>query len=76
MDDSTLTTLSDALQAIVAVQGDVARLVTVHTYLLLVALVVMVVGVTIMVLQLRMVSADCKAIAAMTADVLRRTPER
>jgi hypothetical protein len=55
---------------------EVARLVSVQSKLLVVVAGAMLVGLVVLGLQLRAISADLKAIAAMTAEVLRRTPER
>ena len=52
---------------------EVARLVSVQSKLLVVMAGAMLVGLVVLGLQLRAVSADLKAIAAMTAEVLRRT---
>jgi hypothetical protein len=54
---------------------EVTRLVSLQSKLLVVMAGAMVVGLVMLGLQLRAVSADLKAIAAMTAEVLRRTPE-
>jgi hypothetical protein len=55
---------------------EVARLVSLQSKLLVVMAGAMVVGLVVLGLQLRAVSADLKAIAAMSAEALRRTPER
>jgi hypothetical protein len=55
---------------------EVARLVSVQSQLLVVVAGAMLVGLVVLGLQLRAISADLKAIAAMTAEVLRRAPER
>jgi hypothetical protein len=55
---------------------EVARLVSVQSQWLVVVAGAMLVGLVVLGLQLRAISADLKAIAAMTAEVLRRTPER
>ena len=54
---------------------EVTRLVSLQSKQLVVIAGAMVVGLVVLGLQLRAVSADLKAIAAMTAEVLRRTPE-
>jgi hypothetical protein len=50
---------------------EVAHLVSYQSTLLVVMIVFMVTGLVVLGLQLRAVSADLKAIAAMTAEVLR-----
>jgi hypothetical protein len=55
---------------------EVTRLVSLQSKLLVVMAAAMVRGLVVLGLQLRAVSAALKAIAAMTAEVLRRTPER
>ena len=55
---------------------EVAHLVSLQSTLLVMMAGVMVVGLVMLGLQLRAVSADLKAIAAMSAEVLRRIPER
>jgi hypothetical protein len=54
---------------------EVTRFVSLQSKLLVVMAGAMVVGLVVLGLQLRAVSADLKAIAAVTAEVLRRTPE-
>lgn len=55
---------------------ELARLVSIHSTLLVAIAGTLILGLVVLGFLLRAISADLKAIAQVTAEVLRRTPER
>lgn len=55
---------------------EVAHLVSLHSTLLIINTAAVVVGLGFLGWQVRAVSADLRAIATLTAEVLRRVPEQ
>ena len=72
MDAQTLRLMADALQALADTGRGLAYFAKLQTSLLLGLFSMLLIGFVVLGLQLRAVSADLKAIAAMTAEALRR----
>jgi hypothetical protein len=76
VDPQLLVPLTQAVQQLGETNLYLAHLVQLTTWLIMGAFILIAFGLVLIGLQVRGVSADCKAIAAMTAEVLRRTPAR